>query len=118
MSDWSNNNRAHVLTWYSLFILNQLTTGFKESEALKMKDLAFYATAASDELIELQANALGVQLDNMFRMLFNAKFEDGVDAEHAIPALQSGLRNGMRSLPELGTIADDNYRFLGEVSNV
>jgi hypothetical protein len=118
MSDWSKNNRAHALTWYSLYVLDQLKTGFVDSEELTVGDLTFWGALSSNDMKRLQANTLGINLDNMFRMIFNAELEDDVAREDAISAMQEALRSAETTLPELAAIADENYAFLGEPRNV
>lgn len=117
MAEWSNNNRAHVLTWYCLYVLNQLTDGFDDARGRAVGDLTFWGQLSSDDLRRVQGEAIGINLDNMYRMLFHATIESGVTREEAVSALQEALKSAATTLPELGAIADDHYRFLGEVSN-
>ena len=117
MSDWSKNNKAHSLTWFSLKVLDQLSTGFQDSGQLTVGDLTFWGALSTNELKQTQAATLAINLDNMFRMVFNAQLEDGRDRMAAISALQAALGSADTTLPELAAISDENYAFLGEPSN-
>ena len=116
MADWSKNNRAHVLTWFNLRVLDQLGTGFQSTGALKVSDLTFWGSLATNELRSVQAQTIAVSLDNMFRMINNASFEDGSDREIALTQMHDALSDGDTTLPELAALVDGSYRFLGELA--
>ena len=116
MADWSKNNRAHALTWFNLRVLDQLATGFQNTGSLKVSDLTFWGALSTNELRSMQANTLAINLDNMFRMINNATFEDGADRQTAIQQMHEALSNGATTIPDLAGIADANYRFLGELT--
>ena len=117
MSEWSKNNRAHVLTWLSLYVLDQLQVSFKEAAALKVSDLTFWNTLASDDLRRTQAQTIGIQLDNMFRVIYLGDYEEDVEREAAIRHLQEALAKADTALPALGRLVDDHYDF-AEAPNV
>lgn len=115
MSSWTNNNRAHTQTWYTLVVLNQLEASFPEAEEKTVQDLVFWSSAASADLRAQQANAIAIQMDNMFTKVWKAKYEEGVERSEATAALESALSKAETTMPQLGAIADGRYRFLGEV---
>lgn len=114
MASWSNNNRAHALTWMALRVMEQNSKIFKESGDLRMDQLAYWSTVATDQMRDLQASALAAQMDNMFRMVSKAKYETGVDQNVAIESIRKTLVTGDKTVSELGELNDDNYEFLGE----
>ena len=116
MAEWSKNNRAHALTWFNLRVLDQLATGFQNTGALKVSDLTFWGSLSTNELRSTQAQTIAISLDNMFRMINNATFEDGADRQTAIQQLHEALSDGDTAIPDLAAIADANYRFLGELT--
>ena len=114
MSNWSNNNRAHTQAWYSLVVLNQLEAAFPEAKGMTVRDLTFWSETASADLRGQQAQAIAIQLDNMFTKVWRAKYEEGMDREGSVSTLEAVLQLGDTTMPELGAIADDQYHFLGE----
>lgn len=117
MSNWSNNNRAHTQTWHCLLVLDQLAASFPEAKSMSVNDLTFWSTAASAELRLQQAQAIAIQLDNMFTKIYRAKYEEGVGREDAVAALEGALSDGETTIPKLGEVADAIYQFLGEATD-
>lgn len=118
MSDWSRNNKAHVSTWLSLYVLDQLSVSFKEAKDLKVSALTFWSPLDSEDMRRARAKTIGIQLDNMFQFIYGATLEDGVTRERAITTLQDALAKADTTLPALGRSVDDCYDFIGEEANV
>ena len=79
----------------------------------KMKALAFF-DAANATLNEQKARGLASQMDNVFRVFFDAKYEHGF--AKGIDRLASALSNENTTVRELADVADAFYAFLGEPS--
>lgn len=118
MSDWSKNNKAHVSTWLSLYVLDQVAVSFKEAKDLAVRDLTFWSPLDSEEMRRAKARTLGVQLDNMFRLIYGATLEEAVEPEQAIGVLQEALAKADTKLPALAKSVDDCYDFVGEEAHV
>ena len=117
MSSWSNNNTAHTRTWYSLVVLDQLAASFPEAESKSVADLTFFSPTASSELRSQQAQAIAIQLENMYVKVWRAKYEEGKDRDAAVTALGAALSDGETTMPALGEIADELYHFRGEATD-
>ena len=118
MSDWSNNNRAHTQTWFALRVLEQKKKTFKTSKKVKMNGLAVWNPTASQQARALAARTLAIQMDNMFRMTFDAKYESGVTKAKAVSAMATILKTADKTMLDLAVTNDKNYAFLGEPGNV
>lgn len=117
MDGWSKNNRAHACLWLGLRMLDELDTDFRSAGELLVRDLTGSNALGSDAAKRQHAQTLAIQLDNMFRMIFRAAYEDGIDRVSAVDALFAGLASADTPLPVLGAIADASYHFLGEVDD-
>lgn len=115
---WSNNNKAHTRTWFTLRMLAQHEEAFDDAGRLRMRDLTFWGQAASDDMRKLQTETIAQQLDNAFRMIWRAKYESKSSAEAAISGMLSVLRNGDATVAALGNKVDDHYAFPGEMDVV
>ena len=73
---WTKNNLAHADTYLALRVLDQTKRKFKTAGDQKMKALAFF-DAANATLSEQKARGLASQMDNVFRVFFDAKYEHG-----------------------------------------
>ena len=114
MAVWSANHRACVTTWSTLFALTQLTEPFATAGDLPMSALTFFNAAGTAEMRELQASTLATQLDNIFRVLRGARYEDGVHHDGAVSAMVDVLTVADKTVAELAEVADAQYRFWGE----
>jgi hypothetical protein len=112
---WSNNNLAHVHTWMALRVLGQSSKTFDASEQVKVREFEFWVEGDSAAMRSQKARALATQLDNAFRLYQGADYESGYSKVKAINALAAVLRNGERTMAELGDEADACYFFAGEV---
>ena len=117
MAGWSKNNRAHACLWFALRVLDELDTDFRSAGELLVRDLTGWNALDSEAARRRRAQTLAIHLDNMFRMIYRAVYEDGIDRVTAVDALFAGLTSGETPLPVLGAIADASYRFLGEVDD-
>lgn len=115
-SDWSNNNLAHVTLWAALRGLRQLSATFSNAKSTKVQDLKFWNAAAPASVHRLEGMEMAGQLDSLFRRGFFAKFEQGVSRSQAVNAMGALLSKSGTTLPQLGKVADDSYRFRGEAS--
>jgi hypothetical protein len=114
MPVWSRNHRACETTWTTLFALGQLRAPFQASGAITMDRLLFWAGSAQAR--KTRAEALSHQLDNVFRLLRGARFEDGVDRLTATTNLRDTLVVKENTVAALAEAADELYRFFGEES--
>lgn len=115
---WSNNNLAHVHTWLALRVLEQSSKTFIASEKVKIREFEFWNDADSAAMRAQKARALAAQLDNIFRMFQGADYESGFTKIRAINALAGVLRDGDKTMPNLGDQADECYSFAGEMAHV
>jgi uncharacterized protein (DUF2267 family) len=116
MSDWSNNNLAHVHTWMCLRVLNELpsNTTFDVAGKLRMNELAFWSDLDSPAQRSIKANAMSAQMDNFFRLIQGAQYEVDVDRAMAVQAMAEVLQDATKALKKLARSADDGYRFRNE----
>lgn len=116
MSDWSNNNLAHVHTWMCLRVLNELpgNTTFDVAGKLRMNELTFWSDLDSAAQQTFKANTLAAQMDNFFRLIQGAQYELDVERAMAVQALAEVLRDATKPLKKLARSADDCYRFRNE----
>lgn len=112
MPVWSRNHRACTTTWTTLFALTQLRATFDDSGVLPMPELLFWAGSARARAT--RAESLSNQIDNIFRLLRGARFEDGVDRPTAIARLRDTLLVEANTVASLAEEADGLYRFFGE----
>lgn len=114
---WSNNNLAHVHTWMALRVLNQSSKTFNASENVKVREFEFWVEGDSAQMREQKARALSVQVDNIFRMFQGASYESGFSKIRAVNALAKVLKNGDKTMAELGDVADECYFFAEELTH-
>lgn len=112
MPVWSRNHRSCETTWTTLFALEQLRAPFQPSGAFTMNRLLFWAGSAQARAT--RAEALSNQLDNIFRLLRGARFEEGVDRSIATTGLRDTLLVKENTVAVLAEVADEMYRFFGE----
>lgn len=117
MSDWSNNNLAHVHTWMCLRVLNELpsNTTFGVAGKVRMNELAYWSDLDSAAQRAVKANTMAAQMDNFFRLIQGAQYELGVERALAVQAMAEVLQDASKALKKLARCADDCYRFRHEV---
>ena len=115
MADWSINNRACTSTWMALRLLAQSKRVFSKSGELTMPQLAFWNSATSDEMRDIQARTLASQMNNIFRRIDGAELEPGVSEANAVSAMEEALLDEEGTVADLASVNDKNYRFFGEV---
>lgn len=112
MAVWSRNHRACETTWTTLFALTQLRAPFPAAGEFTMPQLLFWAGSARAR--QTRAEALSNQIDNIFRLLRGARFEEGVDRSAAVARLRDTLLVEANTVAVLAEEADALYRFFGE----
>jgi hypothetical protein len=115
MSDWSDNNLSCISTWLGLRILEQNKKTFPKSGDLTMRSLAFWNSSTTLEMRARQARTIAKQLDNLFRLVDGAEYEDGVTSARAVGDMARILTDGQQTMADLASANDDNYRFFGEL---
>jgi hypothetical protein len=114
MSNWNNNNRACSTTWIALKFMEQNDNLFDESEAVKMSELTFWNSASTDDLRNVQANTLAVQMDNIFIMITGAEYEKSRKKQKAVKDIVDTLLIADKTIADLAAVNDDNYKFWKE----
>jgi hypothetical protein len=79
-----------------------------------MDQLTFFNAAASDEMRRFQATTLAKQLDNFFRQIDGAQFEDGTSPEDAVTGVRDALCTAELTMADLAGVVDASYRFWEE----
>jgi hypothetical protein len=111
---WSFNNRACTATWMALRMLDQSVLPFAPSGAVLMRQLTYFNAAASDGMRRFQAGTIAKQLDNFFRQIDGARFEDGVTPIVALSDLTEALLAAEQTMADLAGVVDKDYRFWEE----
>ena len=93
MANWSKNNRACKTTWTTLRVLEQNSKAFVDTGDVTMKDLTYWNATATADMREFQAEVLATQIDNVFRLIRKARYEDGVDKEKAVSDMSGVLKS-------------------------
>jgi hypothetical protein len=114
MADWNKNNRACKTTWFTLYVLNQLEEAFPAAGAIKMNELTFFTQTGDAQLRKVMARSLAIAMDNNFRLIRGAKFEEGVKPESALQDMVDILVDEKKTVADLAEVNDKNYLFLGE----
>lgn len=114
MATWSTNNRSCTTVWSTLFSMQQLTTNFADSGALKMNELTFFNELSSSEQRSHEIAMLADQLDNVFINGRGAKYESGVTHSSAVSGLVAVLTEANQTVADLASTADSLYQFWGE----
>jgi hypothetical protein len=112
--EWSPNNRACTATWMALRMLDQSVRPFRSSGAVRMRQLTYFNAAASDDMRRFLAGTLAKQLDNFFRQIDGARFEDGTDPVAALSDLTEAVLAAEQSMADLAMVVDHDYRFWEE----
>jgi hypothetical protein len=114
MANWSKNNRACKTTWSTLRTLDQLDAVFGDAGTLKMKELTYYNQTSSKEQRKSIARMLAAQLDNIFRELRGARYENEITGDKAIQSMVEILIKPEATVAVLSEQCDINYKFYGE----
>lgn len=114
MLEWNNNNLACLKTWIHLKVLDQHNSVFWNAGELTMDQLTFWNLAGSPELRSVAAKTICTQLDNMFRLHDKAGYEEGSDIAKAVESMHAVLTDADKTVTELASVIDDNYKFRGE----
>jgi hypothetical protein len=115
MAVWSSNHRACTTTWSTLLVLTQIQEAFPKAGAIPMTDLAFWA--GSDDARRTRAETLAQQVDNIFRQLRGAKYEEGVAGEDAIQKMVAQLLTQGGTVADLAEVSDALYLFWKEAED-
>ncbi|WP_345972167.1 hypothetical protein [Sulfurimonas diazotrophicus] len=114
MAYWSKNNRACKTTWSTLKLLDQLDTVFLEAGELKIKELTFFNQTSSTDQRKAAARMLAIQLDNVFREVRGATYEEDITGEQAIDSMLKVLTTPEATVSDLAEKCDVSYNFYGE----
>jgi hypothetical protein len=98
----------------ALRMLDQSVRPFRPSGTVPMRQLTYFNAAVSDELRRFLAGTLAKQLDNFFRQIDGARFENGTDPVTALSDLTAVLLAAERSMADLAAVVDQDYRFWEE----
>ena len=116
MAEWSKNNKACKVTWFTLRVLNQIeeSVPFPNAGTIKMDELTFYTHTGDVDLRKVMAKSLAITMDNHFRLIWGAEFEKGVKPEKALQDMIDTLLAEQKTVADLAAVNDKNYLFLGE----
>ncbi|UFS61882.1 hypothetical protein LOH54_09465 [Sulfurimonas sp. HSL-3221] len=114
MAYWSKNNRACTTTWSTLMLLEQLDTVFREAGELKIKELTFFNQTSSGDQRKAAARTLAIQMDNVFREVRGATYEEDITGEQAIDSMLKVLTTPEATVSDLAEKCDISYNFYGE----
>jgi hypothetical protein len=119
MPIWTPNNRAATTTWLTLRTLAQIPKDevFKNAGSRKMNQLLFWAKSSSGQIRKVQAESLAIMMDNVFRDIRGAVYEEGVDNSKAIDSIIETLLDSDKTISDLAGINDSIYLFWGEEHN-
>ncbi|MDP2362689.1 MAG: hypothetical protein Q8M94_02850 [Ignavibacteria bacterium] len=114
--NWNPNNRSQKTTWLTLKLLAQIDRNlyFKECGTLKNTQLTFWNKSASKKIREIQAEALVVIMDNVFRDIRGAEFRKGMNKEKGIKIIKESLLDSEKTVSDLAEINKSIYKFWGE----
>ncbi|WP_456425015.1 hypothetical protein [Rhodocaloribacter sp.] len=116
MAEWSVNHRACTTTYTTLIVLAQLPRdlSFRDAGDVPMSGLAFWKLTSSAQVRRVQAGALALQIDNVFRDIRGAVYEPGVDPD-AVPGLiREALLRPENTVADLAALFDGLYLFWRE----
>lgn len=114
VNSWNRNNRACTTTWTTLRVLDQIDEVFKDSGDVRMSELTFWNQAASADMRKLQATTIANQMDNIFRLIRRATYEEGVTREKAVSDMVNIMANEDKTVSDLSEVIDTDYLFWGE----
>jgi len=116
MAIWNPSKRACTTVWSTLRVLDQNDGPFSMSGDIKVSELTYWSAGSTVKMRQLQANSLANQMDNIFREIRGAKYEEGVSREKALQDIVSTLMDEEKTISDLAEVADANYIFWGEES--
>ena len=108
---WKPKNTAARTTWLILMLLDQFNEAFNKAGAVKMNQLAFWKATQSESARRREAEALFIQMDNMFRDIRKAGFEHGMTRLQALEAMVAMLTSADQTVATLADVVDKHYRF-------
>ena len=116
MSSWKPNNRAATTTWLTLRTLAQIPKDkvFKKTGTIKMNELLFWMQSSSVQMRIVQAGSLAIMIDNIFRDIRGAVYEEGFDNNKAIKKIKETLLNSEKTVSDLAETNDDIFHFWKE----
>ena len=116
MSYWTVNNRSATTTWLTLKLLAQIPKDeiFKDAGLRRMDELLFWNKSSSEKVRKIQVVSLSIMMDNAFRDIRGAAYEDGINSEEAIEDIRQTMLNPDNTVSDLAEINDKNYLFWGE----
>lgn len=119
MADWNANNRACTTTWTTLRVMGQIPQDmvFNNAGDVKISELTYWGEMTSADMRQTQARTLAIMMDNIFRMIRGAKYEEGKTNQQAVEAIINTLLNGEKIVADLAEINDANYYFWKENEN-
>jgi len=79
-----------------------------------MSQLTFFTQTGDAQMRKVMARSLAIAMDNNFRLIRGAKFEEGVKPESALQDMVDILVNEKKTVADLAAVNDKNYLFLGE----
>ena len=109
-------NHAALSTWIVLKALDQIAFSktFAKTANIKMNKLSFWTAVSSDQLRDVRATSLCLQLDHAYRQIFNANYESGSTANKARKEMKAILIDKSNTVEGLAEAVDANYRFRSE----
>jgi len=116
MSVWNANNRACTTTWLTLRVMGQIPQDlvFRDTGQVKMNELMYWGELSSLDIKQTQARSLAVTMDNIFRMIRGAKYEEGKTNQQAITDITNTFLDAEKTIADLAEINDANYYFWKE----
>ena len=114
MADWSKNNLSCRTTWLALRILEQSKKVFSKSATVRMDQLLFWNAADSAAMRTAKARTIAIQLDNIFTLSAEARYEANSNKQTAIAAMVEILTDAGQTIADLASANDENYLFFGE----
>lgn len=113
---WSANNRACKTVWSTLMVLDQIgeDQSFDSTGKKTVGNLRFFPHDGSQDIIDIRAKSLAIQIDKVFRMIRGATYENNVSQSQAVDALAVVLKDKEQTVAELANKADDQYLFFKE----
>lgn len=113
---WSSSNIAHAAL-YSFEKWDHDVSGisFKNAGEWSTDYLIGFAAGGSAEERKNKVEAHARKLDQVFKALFHASYEDDVDRAKAISAMAEVLGEPRKTMADLGEVADSAYKFRGEL---
>lgn len=116
MAEWNVNHRACTTTYTTLIVLAQLPRDlpFPDAGAVKMSGLTFWKLTSSAQVRRVQAGALALQIDNVFRDIRGAEYEPGVDPATVPERIREALLRPEDNVADLAALFDGLYLFWRE----